>query len=71
MTCQNVMKRGDIMNLKEIRKEKGFTQEQLANECGVQRTTITMIENENNLPSVETAKKLGEVLGIDWKVFFE
>ena len=71
MTYQNVMKRGDIMDLKEIRKEKGFTQEQLANECGVQRTTITMIENENNLPSVETAKKLGEVLGIDWKVFFE
>lgn len=71
MTCQNVMKRGDIMDLKEIRKEKGFTQEQLANKCGVQRTTITMIENENNLPSVETAKKLGEVLGIDWKVFFE
>ena len=71
MTCQNMMKRGDIMDLKEIRKEKGFTQEQLANECGVQRTTITMIENENNLPSVETAKKLGEVLGIDWKVFFE
>ena len=59
------------MDLKEIRKEKGFTQEQLANKCGVQRTTITMIENENNLPSVETAKKLGEVLGIDWKVFFE
>lgn len=59
------------MNIKELRIEKGFTQEQLANECGVQRTTITMIENENNLPSVETAKKLGEVLGIDWKVFFE
>ena len=59
------------MNIKELRIAKGLTQEQLANECGVQRTTITMIENENNLPSVETAKKLGEVLGIDWKVFFE
>lgn len=59
------------MNLKEIRKEKGFTQEQLANVCGVQRTTITMIETGNNSPSVELAKKLGEVLGIDWKVFFE
>ena len=64
-------KRGDIMNLRELRKEKGFTQEQLANACGVQRTTITMIETENNSPSVELAKKLGEVLGIDWKVFFE
>ena len=59
------------MNLKEIRKEKGFTQEQLANVCGVQRTTITMIETGNNSPSVELAKKLGEVLVIDWKVFFE
>ena len=59
------------MNLKEIRKEKGFTQEQLANVCGVQRTTITMIETGNNSPSVELAKKLGEVLGIDWMVFFE
>ena len=59
------------MNLKELRKEKGFTQEQLANVCGVQRTTITMIETGNNSPSVELAKKLGEVLGIDWKVFFE
>ena len=59
------------MNIKELRIAKGLTQEQLANECGVQRTTITMIENENNLPSVETAKKLGKVLGIDWKVFFE
>ena len=59
------------MNLKEIRKEKGFTQEQLANVCGVQLTTITMIETGNNSPSVELAKKLGEVLGIDWKVFFE
>ena len=71
MTVKKHNKRGDIMNLKEIRKEKGFTQEQLATECGVQRTTITMIETENNLPSVELAKKLGEVLGIDWKVFFE
>ena len=65
------MKGDDKLNIKELRIAKGLTQEQLANECGVQRTTITMIENENNLPSVETAKKLGEVLEIDWKVFFE
>ena len=71
MTVKKHNKRGDIMNLKELRKEKGFTQEQLANACGVQRTTITMLETGNNSPSVELAKKLGEVLGIDWKVFFE
>ena len=60
-----------MLNLKELRIAKGLTQEQLANECGVQRTTITMIELGENKPSVELAKKLGEIFGIDWKGFFE
>ena len=60
-----------MINLKEMRIAKGMTQEQLANECGVQRTTITMIELGENKPSVELAKKLGEILEIDWKGFFE
>ena len=60
-----------MINLKELRIAKGLTQEQLANECGVQRTTITMIELGVNKPSVELAKKLGEILEIDWKGFFE
>ena len=59
------------MDLKEIRKEKGFTQEQLANECGVQRTTITMIELGENKPSVELAKKLGTIFDVAWSDFFE
>ena len=58
-------------NLKELRTAKGLTQEQLANECGVQRTTITMIEIGENKPSVELAKKLGEVFDIAWSDFFE
>ena len=60
-----------MVNIKELRIAKGLTQEQLANECGVQRTTITMIELGENKPSVELAKKLGEILEIDWKGFFE
>ena len=60
-----------MINLKAMRMAKGLTQEQLANECGVQRTTITMIELGVNKPSVELAKKLGEIFEIDWKGFFE
>ena len=60
-----------MINLKELRIAKGLTQEQLANECGVQRTTITMIELCENKPSVELAKKLGEIFEVDWKGFFE
>lgn len=60
-----------MINLKELRIAKGLTQEQLANECGVQRTTITMIELGENKPSVELAKKLGEILEVTWSDIFE
>ena len=60
-----------MIDLKELRTAKGMTQEQLASECGVQRTTITMIELGENKPSVELAKKLGEVFGVTWSDFFE
>ena len=65
------MKGVDKLNIKELRIAKGMTQEQLANECGVQRTTITMIELGENKPSVELAKKLGVIFEVDWKGFFE
>ena len=65
------MKGDDKLNIKELRISKGFTQEQLANECGVQRTTITMIELGENKPSVELAKKLGKIFDVAWSDFFE
>ena len=60
-----------MLNVKELRMSKGLTQEQLATECGVQRTTITMIELGENKPSVELAKKLGEIFEIAWSDIFE
>ena len=60
-----------MLNIKELRTARGLTQEQLASECGVQRTTITMIELGENKPSVELAKKLGVIFEVDWKGFFE
>ena len=59
-----------MINLKEVRKAKGLTQEELAAKCDVQRTTVTMIETGENLPSVQLAKKLAEVLEIAWTEFF-
>ena len=60
-----------MIDLKKLRTEMGLTQEQLANESGVQRTTITMIELGENKPSIELAKKLGEIFNIPWYDFFE
>ena len=65
------MKGVDKLNIKELRIAKGMTQEQLANECGVQRTTITMIELGENNPSVELVKKLGTIFDVAWSDFFE
>lgn len=59
-----------MIDLKKIRTEKGYTQQQLADEVDVGRTTIAMIEGGCNKPSVETAKKLGTVLDLDWTLFF-
>ena len=56
--------RGDekMLNIKELRVKAGFTQEELAEMCGVQRTTITMIEIGENNPSFELALKLSKAL---------
>lgn len=59
-----------MINLQKIRMDAELTQQVLADKCGVVRQTISEIENGRNKPSVELAKKLGEVLKVDWTEFF-
>jgi len=56
---------------KRTRKEKGFTQEELAAKIGVTRQHIGLIENGVVAPSVEVAKKIAAVLDFDWVKFFD
>jgi DNA-binding XRE family transcriptional regulator len=56
--------------MKRKRKEKMLTQEQLAGIVGVERSTITKIENGGKT-SVNTAKKIAKALGFDWTLFYE
>jgi putative transcriptional regulator len=49
-------------NLKEIRIQKGFTQESLAGVVGVTRQTIIAIEKEKFVPSVKLALELASAL---------
>lgn len=55
--------------LKERRSLLGFSQQELAKEIGIERSYYTKIENGLR-PSVKVAQKIGEVLGIDWTIFF-
>ena len=49
--------------IREMRREKGFLQEQLAKKCGVSRQTINAIENNKYDPTLALAFKLAQELG--------
>lgn len=59
-----------MIDLKEERTKANMTQTELAEKCGVIRQTISEIETGRNSPSVRLAKKIGEVLKIDWTELF-
>ena len=59
------------LNLKEIRKEKGITQQQLAKSSGVSQSQIARYESGERQPRPKVAQKLGKVLEFDWKEFYE
>ena len=59
------------MNLREVRKEKGITQQQLAESSGVSQSQIARYESGERQPRPKVAQKLGKVLDVDWKELYE
>lgn len=60
-----------MIDLKGIRESKGMTQQEVADECGVIRQTISNIECGIAKPSVSTAQALGRMFDLEWSKFFE
>lgn len=60
-----------VKTIYTLRKEKGLTQAQLAEETGINRAMIGRIENEDYIPTVEQLQTLGEVLGFEVVDMFE
>lgn len=52
------------MNLRELRKEKGLTQTELAKKLGMSQTSYSYYEANNLLPSINICVKLAEIYGI-------
>ena len=50
--------------VKELRKEKGYTQEDLAEIIGVSRQTVNAIEKQKFDPSLNTAFKMAKLFGL-------
>lgn len=51
--------------IREIRKSKGITQEQLAEMLGIGTANISYIENGKFAPSMENFEKLVEIFGVE------
>ncbi|HZK56552.1 MAG TPA: helix-turn-helix transcriptional regulator [Desulfosporosinus sp.] len=49
-------------NIRELRKQLGFRQEDMAMALGVTRQTINAVENEKYSPTLELAMKLAKLL---------
>ena len=51
------------LRLRKLREEKGLSQEELGKRIGVSKGSIYRYENNVQVPSLDTAKKLAKVLG--------
>lgn len=55
----------------EKRKKKKLTQTDLAERVSCKTAYISLIENGERSPSVETAKKIADILKFNWTKFYE
>ncbi len=68
------MNKAAALRIKELRSRKGFSQEKLADETGLNIRTIQRIENGETEPHGHSVKKIAEVLDIapeeiiDWEL---
>ncbi len=53
------------INVKRLRREKGWSQEDLADECGLHRTYISGVERGIRNPTVLVIDKIARTLGVE------
>ena len=56
--------------LKELREQRGYTQEDLAGKAGVSRQTIISIESGRYVPSLELSFKLSKIFNCKIEALF-
>jgi len=57
--------------IKQLRKERGLRQEDMANKLDVTRQTIIAIENDKYNPTLELAMKIARLFGVPVESIFE
>jgi transcriptional regulator with XRE-family HTH domain len=57
-------------NLRVVRKQKGFTPEELADLAGINRNYVGQIEREEKSPTIDLLERLTLALDVEPEVFF-
>jgi len=56
--------------IKNIRKQKGLTQNEFASLCGITQTYLSQIEGNLKEPNLSTLKSIGENLNVPLPILF-
>ena len=59
------------VHLRKLRKEKGYTQQQMADMLNISRSTYTYYETGKSQPSFQNLKKLREIFEIDYNTILD
>ena len=59
------------MRIKELRKNSGLSQEELAEQVEISSKYLSRVEMGQHFPSIDTLVKLADVLNVELKDFFE
>jgi transcriptional regulator with XRE-family HTH domain len=59
------------MRIKELRKNEGLSQEELAERVNISSKYLSRIEMGQHFPSIDTLVRLADVLNVELKDFFE
>ena len=52
----------------KLRKEKGITQQEIADRTGIKRTSVARIESGRNAPTIEVLVKLAAALDMELEI---
>lgn len=58
------------LKIKELRKRKGLTQEQLAELIDMEQNSISVIESGRKFPTLGTLEKIAQILEVNLSDFF-
>ena len=61
----------DNERLRDMRKAKGMTQDQLADALSVSRVSVTQWEKGKHTPPLEMIGRIGELLGVAGSFFIQ